>query len=56
MNLTRDIVEEIQKLTKAYDETSDITRRKELGVKIDNYGEVLSDKQIIQVVKILSRR
>ena len=56
MNITKDIVDEFRGLAKEYDGTSDIGRRRDLGVKIEDFGARLSEKQIIPFLKIVLRR
>ena len=56
MNITNELVDEFRELAKEYDGTSDPTKRMELVAKIDNFGGMLSEKQIPQFVKMVLRR
>lgn len=55
MNITNDLVDEFRRLEREYDGTSDPTKRKELGARIDEFGGRLSEKQIPQFVKMVCR-
>ena len=56
MNITGELVEEFRGLAKEYDGTSDPQRRIDLGAKIDELGGRLSEKQIPQFIKMVTRR
>ena len=56
MNITNELVDDFRRLAKEYDGTSDQTKRMELGARIDEFGGMLSEKQIPQFVKMVSRR
>lgn len=56
MNITKDIVDEFRGLAKEYDGTSDNGRRRDLGVKIEDFGARLSEKQITPFLKMVLRR
>lgn len=56
MNITGELVEEFCGLAKEYEETSDPQRKIDLGERIDELGGRLSEKQISQFVKIVTRR
>lgn len=55
MNITDSLVAEFRRLAKEYDRTSDIEKRRELGMKIDAIGESLSEGQLRQFLKVVGR-
>ena len=55
MNITNDLVAEFRRLAREYDRTSDIEKRRELGMKIDEIGESLSEGQLRQFIRIVGR-
>ena len=55
MDITNGLVAEFRCLAKEYDRTSDMEKRKELGMKIDAIGESLSEGQLRQFLRMVSR-
>lgn len=55
MNLTPEFINEVRATAKAYDGEADATKRAELGSRLDSLAERLSDGQVKQVIKIISR-
>lgn len=55
MNITPEFINELRATAKAYDGEADATKRAELGARIDSLAERLSDGQVKQVIKIISR-
>ena len=55
MDITDSLVAEFRRLAKEYDRTSDIEKRRELGMKIDAIGESLSEGQLRQFLKVVGR-
>lgn len=55
MDITDSLVAEFRRLAKEYDRTSDMEKRRELGMKIDEIGESLSEGQLRQFLRMVSR-